>query len=196
MKNPNDPIRESNPRPSILPRSASTNCAMTPLILNHRISSRWLVNYTCRPLYPGKRNRHAFNGPHSLRGWFRRTEKFLVPTGIRTPARSARSLVTTPTLISLCIPFNWASLTKMRANEIWFSRRGEIKLISLGFHFCYKKNPFLGGRDTGKERSVARSTEIITGPFALPSELVRVLHCKMPDLKVWDNVIFLLICSI
>jgi len=47
-----------------------------------------------------------------------------------------------------------------------------------------------------KQRSVARSAEIITGPFVLLPELVRVLRCKMPDLKVRDNVIFLDNCSI
>jgi len=47
-----------------------------------------------------------------------------------------------------------------------------------------------------KQPSVARSSEIITGPFVLPPEHVRVLRCKTPDLKVRDNVIFLDICSI
>jgi hypothetical protein len=120
---------------------------MTSLILNHRMRWSWRVNYTCRQVYTGKGNRHAFNGPHSPCGWFRRREKFLASTGIRSPDRSARSLVTTPTLISLCIPFNWAIWTEMRAKEIWFSRRGETKFISVGFHFCYtkKKKSFLRG---------------------------------------------------
>jgi hypothetical protein len=123
---------------------------MTPLILNHRIRWSWRVNYTCRPACPGKGNWHAFNGHHNQCGWFRRREKFIAPTGIQIPNRPARSLVTTPTLISLCIPFNWAISTEMRANEIWFSRRGEIKLISLGFYFCYIKNLFFLGEGYGE----------------------------------------------
>jgi len=47
-----------------------------------------------------------------------------------------------------------------------------------------------------KQRSVARSTEIITGSFVLPPELVRVLHIRLQTLKVRDNDIFLDICLI
>ena len=42
-----------------------------------------------------------------------------------------------------------------------------------------------------KQRSVARSAEIITGPFVLRPELVTVLRCKIPNLQVRDKVIFL-----
>jgi len=40
-----------------------------------------------------------------------------------------------------------------------------------------------------KQRSVVRSTEIITGPFVLSPELVRVLCCKMPDLKMSETTL-------
>jgi hypothetical protein len=130
------------------------------------------------PVYPETGNRDEFNGSHNRCGWFRRKDKFIAPTGIGNTDRSARSLVTTPNWFLYASFINWAISSKMRANEIWFSKQN-INKINKKWNKIYltriwfllpKKFSFLGKRHgENSVRSIDR-LQSLPGPLSLKWE--------------------------